>query len=152
MSGFGIGRDRESAGEEDVALNVHAERQFERGKFFQAEGSEFREAQVGEAEASIVVRVKLGCEPGADADGIEEFDHWDVVAAGLAAVGKELIALVRRQQGDGSLGRFIHRLAPRRATANAVRPPDPSRLKAPSSWLGGAAPWSGDDRKADSAT
>lgn len=90
MSGFGIGGDRERACEEDVAFDMHAERQLERGKFLETERSKLRIAKVGETEASVVVRVELGREPGADADRIEEFDHRHMVEATLATIGEKL--------------------------------------------------------------
>src|SRR5579885_3574026 len=80
-------RDREIAGEENVALDPHAERQDDRGQFVEREAAQLRIAEIGEAEKRVAVRVQLGREPDAFAKRIEELDDGHMVGPAIAAIG-----------------------------------------------------------------
>ncbi|OWK21427.1 hypothetical protein AJ88_23440 [Mesorhizobium amorphae CCBAU 01583] len=95
-----------------------------------------RIVKLRQAEQYVAVGLELGSEPGADTDRIEELDHWNVVATGLAAISEKLFTLIRRQQGHGGLGGFAHgSCSVTGGRKRAHRPPGPSRRKAPPSWL-----------------
>src|SRR5579875_1881293 len=58
-------RERKVAGEEDVALDPHAERQDDRSKFLERETAELGKTEIGDAEERVAIGVQFGREPDA---------------------------------------------------------------------------------------
>ena len=102
---LGIDRDRQCGLKQDVALDPETERQARRGEFGKAAGAQLRtsEAEIGKAEQRVAVRLHLGDEPGARADGIEEFHHGHMIDIALPPIGEQPVAQIVGQQDHATL-------------------------------------------------
>src|SRR5262249_50381812 len=98
-----IDRQRESAFEQDVALDAHAEGKLHRLHLRKAEGTELGLAEIGETEQGIAVLVELGREPGADAERVEELYQGHVGEAATATVGEQALVQSLRKQDHATL-------------------------------------------------
>src|SRR5579884_2465542 len=99
-------RDREIAGEENVALDPHAEGQDNRSEFLDRETAQFRMAEIGEAEERVAIGVQLGRKPDAFAQRVEELDDRHMVSAAFKPIGEQALAQIVGQEDHAALLSF----------------------------------------------
>jgi hypothetical protein len=91
--------------EEDIPLDPEPEGQRNRGELGEAARAELRtaEAEIGESEQRVAVRLHLGDEPGGRTNGIEESHHRHMVDIALAPIGEQPVTQFVGQKDHATL-------------------------------------------------
>src|SRR5690606_22336194 len=112
-------RDREIAGEVQIALDPHVKAQADRLHFAKAPASKLWKPQIGKAEKGVTVAIQFGRKPDAATQRIEEFYHGDGVDIALAAIGEELLALGAGQEDHAAALRSVDAVSSRGRCASS---------------------------------